>query len=82
MSVKLSVIFTESHGGMDVNIRVHGNDRETPEELNRALAMAKAVNEVIKEIHNGETLKETSNDERIREVMARGYRRDCDSQVH
>lgn len=77
MSVKLSVIFTESHGEMDTYIRVHGNGRETPEELNRAMAMAKAVNEVIKEMHNGETLKKTSNDERIREVMARGYR-DCD----
>ncbi|EAR6710123.1 hypothetical protein EWN99_26345, partial [Salmonella enterica] len=74
MSVKLSVIFTESHGEMDTYIRVHGNGRETPEELNRAMAMAKAVNEVIKEMHNGETLKKTSNDERIREVMARGYR--------
>ncbi|EBZ5846134.1 hypothetical protein EC444_13555 [Salmonella enterica subsp. enterica serovar Abony] len=82
MSVKLSVIFTESHGGMDVNIRVHGNDRETPEEINRALAMAKAVNEVIKEIYGGETVMENLNDDRVCEVMARGYQRDCDSQVH
>ncbi|ECI4313663.1 hypothetical protein DPA88_24880 [Salmonella enterica subsp. salamae] len=80
MSVKLSVIFTESHGGMDTYIRVHGNGRETPEELNLALAMAKAVNEVIKEIHDGETVMENLNDNRVCEVMARGYQ--CDSQVH
>ncbi|EBV3644401.1 hypothetical protein DOI86_10410 [Salmonella enterica subsp. enterica serovar Kottbus] len=59
---------------------VQGNGQETSEELNRAMAMAKAANAVMKEMHNGETLKETSNDERIREVMARGYQRD--SQVH
>ncbi|EBX3196826.1 hypothetical protein DRT89_14855 [Salmonella enterica subsp. enterica serovar Abony] len=80
MSVKLSVIFTESHGGMDTYIRVHGNGRETPEELNRAMAMAKAVNEVIKEIHGGETVMENLNDNRACEVMVRGYQ--CDSQVH
>ncbi|EAA5550963.1 hypothetical protein DQJ50_25570 [Salmonella enterica subsp. enterica] len=62
--------------------RVQGNGQETSEELNRAMAMAKAANAVMKEMHNGETLKETSNDERIREVMAHGYQRDCDSQVH
>ncbi|EBX3156567.1 hypothetical protein DRT54_21375 [Salmonella enterica subsp. enterica serovar Newport] len=62
--------------------RVQGNGQETSEELNRAMAMAKAANAVMKEMHNGETLKETSNDERIREVMARGYQHDCDSQVH
>ncbi|EDV4903978.1 hypothetical protein XI63_004572, partial [Salmonella enterica subsp. enterica] len=78
MSVKLSVIFTESHGGMDTYIRVHGNGRETPEELNRAMAMAKAVNEVIKEIHGGETVMENLNDNRACEVMVRGYQ--CDSQ--
>ncbi|ECB6452570.1 hypothetical protein DPA88_21450 [Salmonella enterica subsp. salamae] len=77
MSVLLSVKFNESKGGMMVDIRVNGNGRETPEELNRAMAMAKAASAVMKEMHNGETLKKTSNDERIREVMARGYR-DCD----
>ncbi|EBR9918215.1 hypothetical protein DK105_14295 [Salmonella enterica subsp. enterica serovar Kottbus] len=80
MSVKLSVIFTESHGEMDTYIRVHGNGRETPEELNRAMAMAKAVNEVIKEMHGGEIVMENLNDDRVCEVMARGYQ--CDSQVH
>ncbi|HAG2521282.1 TPA: hypothetical protein G8V61_004032 [Salmonella enterica] len=78
--MKLSVIFTESHGGMDVYIRVHGNGRETPEELNRTMAMTKAVNVVIKEIHGGETVMEHLNDDRVCEVMARGYQ--CDSQVH
>ncbi|EIS1025020.1 hypothetical protein LY114_004581, partial [Salmonella enterica] len=42
-------------------------------ELNRAMAMAKAANAVMKEMHNGETLLEKANDERIREVMARDY---------
>ncbi|ECK0367471.1 hypothetical protein GCQ85_03555 [Salmonella enterica subsp. enterica] len=65
---------------MDTYIRVHGNGRETPEELNRAMAMAKAVNEVIKEIHGGETVMENLNDNRACEVMVRGYQ--CDSQVH
>ncbi|EJB1327718.1 hypothetical protein MUI92_004834, partial [Salmonella enterica] len=40
---------------------------------NRAMAMAKAANAVMKEMHNGETLLEKANDERIREVMARDY---------
>ncbi|EJG5344627.1 hypothetical protein NAD04_002400 [Salmonella enterica] len=53
--------------------RVQGNGQETSEELNRAMAMAKAANAVMKEMHNGETLLETLNDERIREVMARDY---------
>ncbi|EJK1075282.1 hypothetical protein NKN81_003861 [Salmonella enterica] len=53
--------------------RVQGNGQETPKELNRAMAMAKAANAVMKEMHNGETLAETLNDERIREVMARDY---------
>ncbi|EAS2829539.1 hypothetical protein AV553_00765 [Salmonella enterica] len=80
MSVLLSVAFNESKDEMRVDIRVSGNGRETPEELNRALAMAKAVNEVIKEIHDGETVMENLNDNRMCEVMARGYQ--CDSQVH
>ncbi|EPP0274605.1 hypothetical protein ACUJ63_003834 [Salmonella enterica subsp. enterica] len=82
MSVLLSVAFNESKDEMRVDIRVSGNGRETPEELNRALAMAKAVNEVIKEIHDGETVMENLNNDRVCEVMARGYQRDCDSQVH
>ncbi|EJE1296224.1 hypothetical protein M4S41_004809 [Salmonella enterica] len=45
--------------------RVQGNGQETSEELNRALAMAKAVNEVIKEIHGGETVMENLNDDRV-----------------
>ncbi|ENE7619020.1 hypothetical protein ABNY15_005053 [Salmonella enterica] len=53
--------------------RVQGNGQETSEELNRAMAMAKAANAVMKEMHGGEILSETSNDERIREVMARDY---------
>ncbi|EIV4432121.1 hypothetical protein L8087_005039 [Salmonella enterica] len=53
--------------------RVQGNGQETSEELNRAMAMAKAANAVMKEMHNGETLSEKTNDERIREVMARDY---------
>ncbi|EEO0343714.1 hypothetical protein GID45_24580 [Salmonella enterica] len=80
MSVLLSVAFNESKDEMRVDIRVNGNGRETPEELNLALAMAKAVNEVIKEIHDGETVMENLNDNRVCEVMARGYQ--CDSQVH
>ncbi|EAZ0194334.1 hypothetical protein GR79_003749 [Salmonella enterica subsp. enterica] len=82
MSVLLSVVFNESKGGMMVDIRVNGDGRETPEELNRAMAMAKAVDVVIKEIHGGETVMENLNDDRVCEVMARGYQRDCDSQVH
>lgn len=82
MSVLLSVAFNESKGEMRVDIRVNGNGRETPEELNRAMAMAKAVNKVIKEIHGGETVMENLNDDRVCEVMARGYQHDCDSQVH
>lgn len=82
MSVLLSVEFNESKGEIRADIRVSGNGRETPEELNRAMAMAKAASAVMKEMHNGETLKKTLNDERIREVMARGYQHDCDSPVH
>ncbi|ECF2942167.1 hypothetical protein E2G14_25615 [Salmonella enterica subsp. enterica serovar Reading] len=80
MSVLLSVAFNESKDEMRGDIRVSGNGRETPEELNLALAMAKAVNEVIKEIHDGETVMENLNDNRACEVMVRGYQ--CDSQVH
>ncbi|EIL1312099.1 hypothetical protein LLA65_001867 [Salmonella enterica] len=53
--------------------RVQGNGQETSEELNRAMAMAKAANAVMKEMHGGEILSEKTNDERIREVMARDY---------
>ncbi|EBV5083254.1 hypothetical protein DO659_07640 [Salmonella enterica subsp. enterica serovar Minnesota] len=80
MSVLLSVAFNESKDEMRVDIRVSGNGRETPEELNRAMAMAKAVNVVIKEKHGGEIVMENLNDDRVCEVMARGYQ--CDSQVH
>ncbi|EIX5206038.1 hypothetical protein MKO37_004822 [Salmonella enterica] len=73
MSVKVVIEFTETNGAMMTLTRVRGNGKETPEELNRAMAMAKAANAVMKEMHNGETLAETSNDERIREVMARDY---------
>ncbi len=79
MSVLLSVAFNESKGEMRVDIRVSGNGRETPEELNRAMAMAKAVNVVIKERHGGESFGEKINDDRVCEVMVRG---DCDSPVH
>ncbi|EHI2275464.1 hypothetical protein J9D08_001934 [Salmonella enterica] len=79
MSVLLSVAFNESKGEMRVDIRVSGNGRETPEELTRAMAMAKAVNAVIKEKHDGETIMENLNDDRVCEVMVRG---DCDSPVH
>lgn len=80
MGVRVVIEFRETNGAMKILTRVQGNGQETSEELNRAMAMAKAANAVMKEMHNGETLKETSNDERIREVMARGYQRD--SQVH
>ncbi|EKQ1971570.1 hypothetical protein P6115_005039 [Salmonella enterica] len=80
MGVRVVIEFRETNGAMKALTRVQGNGQETSEELNRAMAMAKAANAVMKEMHNGETLKETSNDERIREVMARGYQRD--SQVH
>ncbi|EEB7957285.1 hypothetical protein GXM67_003121 [Salmonella enterica subsp. enterica serovar Enteritidis] len=80
MAVRVVIEFRETNDAMKTLTRVQGNGQETSEELNRAMAMAKAANAVMKEMHNGETLKETSNDERIREVMARGYQRD--SQVH
>ncbi|EAP4496789.1 hypothetical protein FOI36_18055 [Salmonella enterica] len=73
MSVLLSVKFNESKGGMMVDIRVNGNGRETPEELNRAMAMAKAASAVMKEMHGGEIVMENLNDNRVCEVMARGY---------
>ncbi|EIU7606164.1 hypothetical protein L6F55_005028 [Salmonella enterica] len=73
MSVKVVIEFRETHGAMKTLTRVQGNGQETSEELNRAMAMAKAANAVMKEMHNGETLLETLNDERIREVMARDY---------
>ncbi|WP_080206254.1 hypothetical protein [Salmonella enterica] len=73
MSVKVVIEFTETNGAMMTLTRVRGNGKETSEELNRAMAMAKAVNAVMKEMHSGETLLEKSNDERIREVMARDY---------
>ncbi|EBB5263952.1 hypothetical protein FGV01_19245 [Salmonella enterica] len=73
MSVKVVIEFRETHGAMKTLTRVQGNGQETSEELNRAMAMAKAANAVMKEMHNGETLSEKTNDERIREVMARDY---------
>ncbi|EAO4078625.1 hypothetical protein ACFENY_005024 [Salmonella enterica] len=73
MSVKVVIEFRETHGAMKTLTRVQGNGQETSEELNRAMAMAKAANAVMKEMHNGETLLEKANDERIREVMARDY---------
>ncbi|EBR0461113.1 hypothetical protein FVI95_00030 [Salmonella enterica subsp. enterica serovar Hvittingfoss] len=73
MGVKLSVAFEESNGAMTVVINVKGNGRETPEELNRAMAMAKAVSAVVKETHNGQSFGELTNDARVQEVMARGY---------
>ncbi|EAQ7565701.1 hypothetical protein D5U74_22485 [Salmonella enterica] len=73
MSVKVVIEFRETNGAMKTLTRVQGNGQETSEELNRAMAMAKAANAVMKEMHNGETLLEKTNDERIREVMARDY---------
>lgn len=73
MSVKVVIEFRETHGAMKTLTRVQGNGQETSEELNRAMAMAKAANAVMKEMHNGETLLEKANDERIREVVARDY---------
>lgn len=73
MGVRVVIEFRETHGAMKTLTRVQGNGQETSEELNRAMAMAKAANAVMKEMHNGETLLEKTNDERIREVMARDY---------
>ncbi|EKL9813839.1 hypothetical protein PTA77_001590 [Salmonella enterica] len=73
MGVKVVIEFRENNGAMKTLPRVQGNGQETSEELNRAMAMAKAANAVMKEMHNGETLLEKANDERIREVMARDY---------
>ncbi|EEA1792684.1 hypothetical protein Q3Z59_004890 [Salmonella enterica] len=73
MGVKVVIEFRENNGAMMTLTRVRGNGQETSEELNRAMAMAKAANAVMKEMHNGETLLEKANDERIREVMARDY---------
>lgn len=73
MSVKVVIEFRENNGAMMTLTRVRGNGQETSKELNRAMAMAKAANAVMKEMHNGETLLEKANDERIREVMARDY---------
>ncbi|AUM42012.1 hypothetical protein CEL20_07115 [Salmonella enterica subsp. enterica serovar Oranienburg] len=73
MSVKVVIEFRETNGAMEMLTRVQGKGQETPEELNRAMAMAKAANAVMNEMYNGETLSETSNDERIREVMTRDY---------
>lgn len=73
MSVKVVIEFRETNGVMKTLTRVQGNGQETSEELNRAMAMAKAASAVMKEMHNGETLLEKANDERIREVMARDY---------
>ncbi|EEF4185269.1 hypothetical protein C2392_01180 [Salmonella enterica] len=73
MSVKVVIEFRETHGAMMALTRVRGNSQETSEELNRAMAIAKAASAVMKEMHNGETLLEKANDERIREVMARDY---------
>ncbi|EDV4904283.1 hypothetical protein XI63_004911, partial [Salmonella enterica subsp. enterica] len=78
MGVRVVIEFRETNGAMKTLTRVQGNGQETSEELNRAMAMAKAANAVMKEMHNGETLKETSNDNRACEVMVRGYQ--CDSQ--
>ncbi|ECK3513760.1 hypothetical protein FRI55_17915 [Salmonella enterica] len=79
MGVRVVIEFRETNGAMKTLTRVQGNGQETPEELNRAMAMAKAANAVMKEMYNGETLAETSNDERIREVMARDYPQRSDS---
>ncbi|EBH4418671.1 hypothetical protein BSC11_25920, partial [Salmonella enterica] len=65
--------FRENNGAMMALTRVRGNGQETSKELNRAMAIAKAASAVMKEMHNGETLLEKANDERIREVMARDY---------
>ncbi|EFT9844945.1 hypothetical protein HQR70_001413 [Salmonella enterica] len=73
MSVKVVIEFRENNGAMMTLTRVQGNGQETSGELNRAMAMAKTANAVMKEMHNGETLLEKANDERIREVMARDY---------
>ncbi|EHO5193077.1 hypothetical protein QI653_002983 [Salmonella enterica] len=73
MGVKVVIEFRENNGAMMTLTRVRGNGQETSGELNRAMAMAKAANAVMKEMHNGETLLEKANDERIREVMARDY---------
>ncbi|EBH7154267.1 hypothetical protein CW556_18540 [Salmonella enterica] len=71
--MKVVIEFRENNGAMMTLTRVRGNGQETSKELNRAMAMAKAANAVMKEMHNGETLLEKANDERIREVMARDY---------
>ncbi|EHM8865784.1 hypothetical protein KFL18_002814 [Salmonella enterica] len=73
MGVKVVIEFRENNGAMMTLTRVRGNGQETSEELNRAMAMVKAANAVMKEMHNGEILLEKANDERIREVMARDY---------
>lgn len=80
MGVRVVIEFRETNGAMKTLTRVQGNGQETSEELNRAMAMAKAVNEVIKEMHGGEIVMENLNDDRVCEVMERGYQ--CDSQVH
>ncbi|EKA8032086.1 hypothetical protein OMG71_004742 [Salmonella enterica] len=79
MGVRVVIEFRETNGAMEMLTRVQGKGQETPEELNRAMAMAKAANAVMKEMHGGEILSEKTNDERIREVMARDYPQRSDS---
>lgn len=81
MSVKLSVEFKEDKVGMMVLSRVQGDGLETPEEMNRAIAMAKAISAIVKEVYGGETVMEKLNDERVREVMAQHYQ-NCGNEVH
>ncbi|EBD9850930.1 hypothetical protein AVB85_13655 [Salmonella enterica subsp. enterica serovar Vitkin] len=80
MGVRVVIEFRETNGAMKTLTRVQGNGQETSEELNRAMAMAKAANAVMKEMHGGEIVMENLNDDRVCEVMVRGYQ--CDSQVH
>ncbi|ENB2074384.1 hypothetical protein ABHE96_003435 [Salmonella enterica] len=58
MGVRVVIEFRETNGAMKTLTRVQGNGQETPEELNRAMAMAKAANAVMKEMHGGEILSE------------------------
>ncbi|EBH4418643.1 hypothetical protein BSC11_25775 [Salmonella enterica] len=53
MGVRVVIEFRETNGAMMTLTRVQGNSKETSEELNRAMAMAKAANAVMKEMHNG-----------------------------
>ncbi|MFJ1217031.1 hypothetical protein ACVSUC_19910 [Yersinia enterocolitica] len=77
MAVNLEVIIKKINNGMNVEISIEGNGKETPEELNHAIGIAGYIRFAV----NGEESQEWVNNDYIQAIMARS-RRPNEKDVH